>query len=152
MSSINKKQGNKASNEKKIKNLNKSKTFSTIENLCKLYLGRESEIYADVKSEDMYIMFSDLKKQAIDKFKTVPDDPVIFINTLELYNRYFRSREGANRQYKIIRWRPELSEQKTTVFFFVWFFNTNKIYGVDYLKVSKFTVDEFEMVAFSAFL
>ena len=110
MSSINKKQGTKASNEKKIKNLNKSKTFSTIENLCKLYLGRESEIYADVKSEDMYIMFSDLKKQAIDKFKTVPDDPVIFINTLELYNRYFRSQEGANRQYKIIRWRPELSE------------------------------------------
>ena len=97
-------------------------------------------------------MFSDLKKQAIEKFKTVPDDPVIFINTLELYNRYFRSREGANRQYKIISLRPELSEQKTTVFFFVWFFNTNKIYGVDYLKVANYTVDEFEMVAFSAFL
>ncbi len=89
------KKGHQASNEKKIKNLNKSKTFKTIENLCKLYLGQESEIYAEVKKEDMYIMFSDLKKQAIEKFKTVPEDPAIFINTLELYNRYFRSREGA---------------------------------------------------------
>ena len=40
---------------------------------------------------------------------------------------------------------------KTTVIFFVYFYNKNKIYAVDYLKIAMHA-DDFEMVTFTAFL
>lgn len=50
MTNLHQKKGHKASNETKLMNLNKSKTFTTVEKLCRLYLGQPSETFADVKS------------------------------------------------------------------------------------------------------
>jgi hypothetical protein len=61
----NKKEGHKASNETKLMNLNKSKTFTTVEKLCRLYLGQASETFAEVKEKKMYIMWTDVAEQAV---------------------------------------------------------------------------------------
>ncbi len=80
-------------------NLNKSKTFTTVEKLCRLYLGQPSETFAEVKEKKMYIMWTDVAEQAVLKFNTVPDNPVICVNDLDKYSRYFKSRDGLNRQW-----------------------------------------------------
>ena len=46
-------------------NLNKSKTFATVEKLCRLYLGQASETFAEVKEKKMYIMWTDVAEQAV---------------------------------------------------------------------------------------
>jgi hypothetical protein len=41
---------------------------------------------------------------------------------------------------------------KTTIFLYVWFIDSNKIYAVDYLKIAKISINDFEMVVFTAFI
>jgi hypothetical protein len=76
----------------------------------------------------------------------------MIIDTLDRYNKTFKTIEGISLNWKVVRWWPELSEMKTTIFVYVWFIESNKIYAVDYLKFAKISLNDFEMVVFTAFL
>ena len=64
MTKLNKNMGNKASNEEKIEDLNKSKTFRAVERICRHYLKLKKVIYEEVKSKDMYITHGEMYKEA----------------------------------------------------------------------------------------
>jgi hypothetical protein len=70
---FNNKMGNKASNEKKVLNLNKSKTFSAIEDLCFKWLGADSNIFKEVNDRNMYMLITDVRKKAIELYNTEPE-------------------------------------------------------------------------------
>ena len=58
------KKGKKPSNEQKIEDLNKSKTFRAVERHCKHFLNMEKAIYEEVKSKDMYLTEDEVWKEA----------------------------------------------------------------------------------------
>jgi hypothetical protein len=70
---FNNKMGNKASNEKKVMNLNKSKTFSAVEDQCYKWLGADSNIFNEVKDRNMYILITDVRKKAIELYNNEPE-------------------------------------------------------------------------------
>ena len=84
------KKGKKPSNEEKIEDLNKSKTFRAVERHCKHFLNMEKAIYEEVKSKDMYLTEAEMWKASEEgEFKKRPVISDTTIDTLELYNKYF---------------------------------------------------------------
>jgi hypothetical protein len=67
------KKGNKASNEIKVMNLNKSKTFSAVEDQCYKWLGADSNIFKEVKDRNMYMLITDVRKKAIELYNNEPE-------------------------------------------------------------------------------
>jgi hypothetical protein len=54
-------------------NLNKSKTFSAVENLCFKWLGADSNIFKEVKDRNMYILITYVRKKAIELYNKEPE-------------------------------------------------------------------------------
>ena len=52
----------------------------------------------------------------------------------------------------MVKWFPELENNNTSLFLWVWFKTSNIIYTIDFLKVARICVDKFIMLTFTAFL
>ena len=145
--------GNKASNEEKIEDLNKSKTFRAVERHCKHFLNMEKANYEEVKSKDMYFTEGEMWKEAEEgKFKKRPVVSETTIDTMELYNKYFQSKDGLALNWKVVQWYPELHHKNSAIFMWVWFKASNIILQIDYLKVARVCGSVFNMVTFTAFM
>jgi hypothetical protein len=109
MKTINMKKGNKPSNEQKIEDLNKSKTFRAVERHCKDFLNRKKEIYEEVKSKDMYLTEDEVWKESeAGEFMKRPVVSNDSIDSLESYNKYFQSKDGLALNWKVVQWYPQL--------------------------------------------
>ena len=153
MKTINMKKGNKASNEQKIEDLNKSKTFRAVESRCKHFLNMEKKIYEEVKSKDMYLTEEEVWKEAeAGEFKKRPVVSNDSIDSLESYNKYFQSKDGLALNWKVVQWYPQLHHQNSAIFMWVWFKALNIILPINYLMVAKVCGNVFNMVTFTAFM
>jgi hypothetical protein len=52
----------------------------------------------------------------------------------------------------VVKWFPELRNNNTSLFLWVWFMTSNIIYTIDFLKVARICGEKFIMVTFTAFL
>ena len=76
----------------------------------------------------------------------------LMINKEALYNQYFNSQDGKNREWKVVQETPNfiLPEYKS-IYVRWWFPALNVVVKVDVLAVDAFA-DEFEMVAIIAYV
>ena len=101
----------------------------------------------------MYLTEGEMWKEAEEgKFKKRPVVSETTIDTLELYNKYFQSKDGLALNWKVIQWFPELQKNNKAIFLWVWFKTSNIIFPIDYLKVANICASNFIMVTFTAFM
>jgi hypothetical protein len=74
------------------------------------------------------------------------------VDTEALFKKYFKSTEGKSRQWRVLQEFPKLSPNHDTIYIECWFYKSNFILKVDFLKFATFCSDKFIMVAFTAFL
>jgi hypothetical protein len=108
------------------------------------YLCKANEkIIEEVAAKELYL--SPPKIESITKKinKDYPENCDTLINSVALYNRFFKSSDGVNRNWKVVQDFPRLSQDKKTIIVKAWFPLKNKIYKVDILKFEGIGADHF---------
>ena len=121
--------------------------------MCIQYLCEENAaVFDEVREQDLYITSSNIIKTIEEDYEYYPRDDKIIVDTEALFKRYFKSTEGRNRQWRVLQEFPKLSPNHDTIYIECWFYKSNFILKVDFLKFATFCSDKFIMVAFTAFL
>ena len=121
-------------NEDDIKRINKSKTLRAVKELCTKYLCEANKpTFTFVCDADMYISYSAMNKEAKLQFKYYPTYNKVVVNTLFLYDRYFRSNWGSERKWMILKEFPEFSVKQDALYIDVWFWKQNEVVQIDIL-------------------